>query len=417
MVPSQTLDNSSAAKIDSAAPLRILAVVNVAWDPRFGASRVWIELAEEWQRAGHLVEKFCLTDAFPIATSSSALAAFRLLLFPFRAARFVRGNASRFDVIDALVGTLPFSKASLRFGGLLVARSVGLYYLYEKFERSAAKRWPPVSKGKLIARPFYRYFNKRARTASDASVRHCDLLNLPNSDEVQCARAEIDPVKRTMMQPYGVSPARGRALAEAAAPTETRWATQKIVFVGMWSARKGAKDWGQIVRRIRARLPAASFRFLGTMVENQTVWNDLGLERCEFVDIVPYFDPDELPKLLSDCAVGAFPSYVEGFGMAVVEQLAAGLPTVAYDAPGPRDILRPSLPELLTPLGDPEKFSEVITDIFDRGLIQYQELSERSIQTAQSFSWPEIARNTIGEYRERLREVKQVPEISHDGRA
>jgi glycosyltransferase involved in cell wall biosynthesis len=399
-----TLDNSSATKIDAAPPLRILAVVNVAWDPRLGASRVWIELADEWKRTGHVVEKFCLTDAFPVATSSSALAAFRLLLFPFRAARFIRANAARFDVIDALIGTLPFSKTSLRFDGLLVARSVGLYYLYEKFERSAARRWPPSSKGKLIGRPFYRYFNKRARTASDASVEHCDLLNLPNSDEVQCVRDEIAPTKRTIMLPYGVSPARRRALAEAADPAAKRWAKKKIVFIGMWSVRKGARDWGQIVRRIRARLPDACFLFLGTMIENQNVWNDLDLERPDFVEIVPSFDPDELPKLLSDCAVGAFPSYVEGFGMAVVEQLAAGLPTVAYDAPGPRDILRPRLPELLTAAGDAEKFSEIVAEIFERGPAHYEELSERSVQTAQSFSWPEIARNTVAEYRERLRE-------------
>jgi glycosyltransferase involved in cell wall biosynthesis len=140
------------------------------------------------------------------------------------------------------------------------------------------------------------------------------------------------------------------------------------------------------------------------MIENQNVWNDLDLERPEFVEIVPSFDPDELPKLLSDCAVGAFPSYVEGFGMAVVEQLAAGLPTVAYDAPGPRDILRPRLPELLTAAGDTEKFSEIVAEIFERGPAHYEELSERSVQTAQSFSWPEIARNTVAEYRERLHE-------------
>src|SRR5687768_9210369 len=111
-------------------PLRILAIVNVPWDPRLGAARVWIELTSEWRSAGHLVEKFCLTDAFPKPASSPALAAFRLILFPFRAANFVRQNAGRFDVIDALVGTVPFSSESLTFHGLLVARSVGLYRLY-----------------------------------------------------------------------------------------------------------------------------------------------------------------------------------------------------------------------------------------------------------------------------------------------
>src|SRR6266446_801695 len=107
-------------------PLRILAIVNLPWDPRFGAARVWIEMAAEWSKAGHVVDKFCLTDAFPVATASAPMAALRLMMFPFRARKFVRRHAERFDVIDALVGTLPFPKKSLRFKGLLVARSVGL---------------------------------------------------------------------------------------------------------------------------------------------------------------------------------------------------------------------------------------------------------------------------------------------------
>jgi glycosyltransferase involved in cell wall biosynthesis len=115
--------------------------------------------------------------------------------------------------------------------------------------------------------------------------------------------------------------------------------------------------------------------------------------------------------------VGAFPSYVEGFGIAVVEQLAAGLPTVAYDAPGPRDILRPSLPELLAAPGDIEKFSEIVAEIFEQGCARYEELSARSVQAAQSFSWPEIARNTVAEYRERLREIKRIPKTPDDGRS
>lgn len=389
-------------------PLHILAIVNVPWDPRLGAARVWIELTEEWRNAGHVVEKFCLTDAFPEPASSPALAAFRLLLFPFRAARFVRQNGGRFDVIDALIGTMPFSKESLGFGGLLVARSVGLYRLYEKFERDAAKRWPRPSKGKMLGRPFYWFFARRARAASEASVRHCDLLNLPNSDELLCVRNEMQSAKPASVQPYGLGPARRQALLDAAAPAETRWGKKKVAFIGMWSPRKGAKDWGQIVRQIRVRVPDACFLFLGTMIDTKIVWNDLGFGHADFVEVVPQFDPDELPRLLAECAVGAFPSYVEGFGMAVVEQLAAGLPTVAYDAPGPRDILRGDLPELLVAPGDAARFSETIAGIFERGPAHYQELSERCTKTALRFSWPTIARDTAAEYRQHLHDVSQA---------
>ena len=98
-----------------ARPLRILAIVNLPWDSRLGASRVWIELAKEWTRAGHTVEKFCLTDAYPETSASGARSALRQALFPRKAAAYVRENADRFDVIDCLIGVLPFSKDSLRF--------------------------------------------------------------------------------------------------------------------------------------------------------------------------------------------------------------------------------------------------------------------------------------------------------------
>ena len=226
-------------------PLRILAVVNVAWDPRLGAARVWIELAEEWTKAGHLVEKFCLTDAFPVATSSSALAAFRLLLFPFRAARFIRRNASRFDVIDALIGTLPFSKQSLRFSGLLVARSVGLYRLYEKFEQAAARRWPSSAKGKLSGRIFYGVFNKRMRAGSEASVKHCDLLNLPNSDELVCLREEMRSAKPAAVQPYGLSPHVAKLFAPPRLPWRPAGGKKRYVFSGCGAREKGPRTGGR----------------------------------------------------------------------------------------------------------------------------------------------------------------------------
>ena len=389
-------------------PLRILAIVNVPWDPRLGAARVWIELTAEWTKAGHSVEKFCFTDAFPKPASSPALSALRVLLFPYYAAKFIRQNAARFDVIDALVSTLPFPKKSLSFHGLVVARSVGFYRLYEKFERDAAKRWPPAAKGKLLGRPFYRFFNKRARAASEASVRYCDLLNLPNSDELDCVRQEMQSAKPAMVQPYGLSPARHEELLKTAAPAETRRQKKKIVFLGMWSPRKGANDWGQIVREIRARVPDACFLFLGTMIATEYVWKDLGFGPVDFVEVIPQFKPEELPRFLSDCGAGAFPSYVEGFGMAVIEQLAAGIPTVAYEAPGPRDILLGELPELLVPPGDVARFSEAVAKIFECDSEDYQKLSERSAGAAARFSWPEIARETVIEYRKHLSDVAGV---------
>ena len=386
----------------SSKPLRILVVVNLPWDSRLGASRVWMELAEEWRAAGHQVEKFSLSDAFRDARAARVKFAIRQLMFPYRAAAFVKKNAEHFDVIDALIGTLPFSKRKLGFRGLLVARSVGLYRLYARFEGSIRQRWPQHPKGKLIGRALYGFTNRRLFRSSDRAVLQADLINVPNEEEANCLREEFGADRDVIVQPYGLADARRTALKEAALPAEARLAQKRVCFIGMWGARKGAYDWQRIIERVRRDVPDAQFRFLGTMVEAAVVRADLGSAASANVEFVSDYQPDDLPKLLADCTVGAFPSYVEGFGLAVIEQLAAGLPTVAYNTAGPHDILHKQLAELLVPNGDPESLGGAVSRLLTSSLEEYLQLSRRCIATSNQFSWPPVAAETLAAYRSRL---------------
>ena len=121
---------------------------------------------------------------------------------------------------------------------------------------------------------------------------------------------------------------------------------------------------------------------------------------------MPEFSPAELAVLLSTCTVGAFPSYVEGFGLAILEQLAAGVPTVAFDQGGPRDILGDRLPELLVPTGDVEAFAAGLVRVLRLEPSDYARLMQESINTAERFSWSEIAQNTLEEYRAALNVIR-----------
>lgn len=384
-------------------PLRILVIVNLPWDARLGAIRVWIDLAEQWRAQGHTVEKFSLSDAFRDARATRVKFALRQTLFPRRAAEFVRQNAGRFDVIDALIGTLPFSKHELGFRGLLVARSVGLYLLYEQFEQSVAQRWPQTPKGRLSGRLLYRATSRRLSEASRRALREADLVNVPNEEEATCLRKAGFVAGQIIVQPYGLTSTRRRALAEAAAAPETRLAEQRVCFIGMWGPRKGAYDWAEIIERVLREVPKARFRFLGTMIDDAAVRSELGPRNAEAVELRSTYDPDDLPALLSDCAVGAFPSYVEGFGLAVIEQLAAGIPTVAYDTAGPRDILGSIVPELLVRNGDAEAIAAAMCRVLRSDSTAYAALSRRC--AAIEFLWPDVARQTVAAYRERLQQV------------
>ena len=109
-----------------------------------------------------------------------------------------------------------------------------------------------------------------------------------------------------------------------------------------------------------------------------------------------------LPSCLSclpACTLALFPSYIEGFGLAVIEQLAAGLPTIAYDVPGPRQILPRNL---LTPAGDPDAMAARASEILALPLPQYEELSDSCLAIAERYRWCEIAASTAQRYREAL---------------
>lgn len=388
-------------------PLRILAIVNLPWDSRLGAARVWIELTNEWIRAGHLVEKFCLTDAFPTPPASRAASALRQVLFPHRAAAYVRENGGRFEVIDCLIGVLPFSKRSLHFRGLFVARSVGLYRLYDRFLREAETLWPDQPKGRWFGRLFHRFVEWRARKDSERSVRICDLLNLPNEDERLEMERDSDVCAQAVVEPYGLNDDFREALGHAALPAEERLRRPKICFIGMWGPRKGSRDWSKIIAAVRQRHPAAEFLFLGTMYDETVVRAELGRENVQGISCRPTFAGADLPALLADCTVALFPSYIEGFGLAVLEQLAAGLPTVAYDVSGPRQILQDQGERLLTPAGDPVTLAARAAEILALSVADYERLSAECREIARRYRWSQIASDTIERYRSALQSLGQ----------
>jgi len=377
-------------------PLRILGIVNLPWDPRLGAARVWFELSEQWKKAGHKIDKFCLSDAFPTPTRSRALSAWRQATFPYRAARFVRQRGGDFDIIDCLIGTLPFSKKSICFGGLLVGRSIGLYLDYDKFIRFSQQRWPDQPRGKFVGRVFYRFTSWLLRRNADRALKYCDLFNLPNEEEKRTLE-QRSIVAPPIVLPYGLNERERAALAGAAQPARDRLARREICFLGMWSVRKGSGDWPKIIRAILNAEPSARFALLGTMIDDETVFRDLQLSSREAVRCVAQYDPRELPNLIAGCTVGLFPSYIEGFGISVIEQLASGIPTICYDVPGPRHIFDGNA-QFLVPAGNAKAMTERALQILRMNENDYNSLSADCRRIAERFRWEQIAADTIREY-------------------
>lgn len=377
-------------------------ILHMPWNRNLGGSRVQLELAEEFRKLGHEVEKFDLYDAFPKAKSSSRLGELFRPSFSVMAKAFVQANAYRFDVIDAHQGNLPYSKKELGFKGLLVARSVGLYAFYDQFSKSENLKNPPQKLKTRLGNFLRSWKYNRELNLYPRSLQTCDLINVPNCDELIYIRDILELGDKCVVFPFGLTQDRQQQFKQAMKSSEVRLANKQIVFIGTWGSRKGSRDWAQIITQIKGQVPSARFLFLGTGLSGEKVLQDLSLPSCDWIEIIPQYNSEDLPKLLSGATVGAFPSYIEGFGFAVLEKLASGLPTVAYDVPGPREMLKYLDLSFLTTVGDTLKFSNQLINLLNSDIGSYSNLTQRCIEAADKFSWKKIAKDTLDIYSKHL---------------
>jgi glycosyltransferase involved in cell wall biosynthesis len=69
------------------------------------------------------------------------------------------------------------------------------------------------------------------------------------------------------------------------------------------------------------------------------------------------------------------PSEAEGFGLVLIEAMSRGVPVVATDVPGIRDVVRDGVNGLLVPVGQPEALANAI-----RRVVETDQLRDRLIQ-------------------------------------
>jgi glycosyltransferase involved in cell wall biosynthesis len=94
------------------------------------------------------------------------------------------------------------------------------------------------------------------------------------------------------------------------------------------------------------------------------------LERCakslgvlDHVTFTGYLEHDQIARAISTFHVGILPSESESFGLVLVEAWAQGVPTVASDVSGCREITRASGGGELCPVGDAAGFAERISNL------------------------------------------------------
>jgi glycosyltransferase-like protein len=92
---------------------------------------------------------------------------------------------------------------------------------------------------------------------------------------------------------------------------------------------------------------------------------DLGLRLDDDVVLLGTVPDAELPGWYAAADVLAFPSTKEGWGLAVLEAMSAGLPVVASDLPVFREYLRPGRDALMVPVDDAGALATALASVLE----------------------------------------------------
>jgi glycosyltransferase involved in cell wall biosynthesis len=361
--------------------LRLLYLTQCRLSRELGGSKIQLALAEHLRPLGWQVE--C---RFPFDPADS----------------HQRLELHQFDVVDwdhshALQRTwlLPTSLSLCRFALLALHFADGV-----PWPLPARRRLDPLLDPlrRLRGRPTPRAFERQAVAQASSALPLADAIAVMNSgDRQRLLHESIDPA-RVVVEPSGLSEQEFSQLQQLPAADP---ASPVLAFVGSFDPRKGCSDLAWLAPRLASRFPALRFRLIGTngLIQGESpvraffpAWLQPRLE------VVPTFTSTALAEQLAGVSLGVFPSYLEGFGIAVIEQLAAGIPVVAYSAPGPADIL-PA--DWLVPRGDRrallDRLSTLLSD--PAGLAA---AASRSRAIAAPYRWSAIAARWDAHYRRLL---------------
>lgn len=239
---------------------------------------------------------------------------------------------------------------------------------------------------------------QQANANQSINMDAANRVTVGNSQDKECLLRLGLRSSKIIVLPYGLTESHKLRLSQCG-PSLPK-SDPVIVFLGTFDYRKGCLDFSEIFRHVLQSFPAARLKLIGTkgMCQNRgSVYRFFPKTMHDRIAVIPTFEPEALPDLLNGCAAGLFPSYREGFGIGVVEMLAAGLPVVAYDAPGPCDILPE---EWLAPRGNSRDLAEKLLTLLNHTISPA--LIERARSTADHFLWRKIALETHRAYTKAL---------------
>ncbi len=213
-------------------------------------------------------------------------------------------------------------------------------------------------------------------------------------------------LRQQLIDRYHADPARVRVIYNAVRPTERleRIDPTKrfILYVGRLAAMKGVDTFLRAGARIAETFPDVLFVVAGEGPEyGRLIYLATRLGIGERVMFLGKVSDEERELLLSGASVFVLPSVVEPFGIAALEAMAAGTPTIISKTSGVAEV---SSSSFRVDFWDVDEFASRMAELLEYPTLRAT-MGAQGRWEALREGWPERARETVGVYLEAMRAV------------
>jgi 1,2-diacylglycerol 3-alpha-glucosyltransferase len=238
-------------------------------------------------------------------------------------------------------------------------------------------------------------------------MRKCQHIVIPSESMRSILVNEYGLVDRFTIIPTGIDITPFKKANGAALRSGWNWADDKVIISAGRLAEE--KNWVTLLRAFAiAQQVQPNIRLVllgdGPQAEAlKQLAGELGIsERVTFMGKVPF---EEVPNYLKAADLFAFASITETQGLVTLEAMAAGLPVVAVDGAGTKDILEDDKQGFLTQ-NDPQDLANGIVKLVENSSMM-SKFKTSALRTSRTYDNMRLARKMLKVYEQAIQDKKE----------
>jgi len=363
--------------------LRVLVVQNVPHHRRGGMSRMLGFLHDRVEADGHTVEFFA-AEELP-RRLGGRLARFAFPLLALKHARAAARAGRPYDVVNVHE---PSSAALASFKQL-----AGNPFVAVTTHGVEERGWGIEKEDARLGRVRIRW---RKRIAYPLTGLSQCRLGLRRADHVFCLNDEDEHYLQDRYhipaeQVTRLFPAADPAYAAVYPGRDHGAAAARLLWFGTWLPRKGTADLAAAFTALVPQFPDLSLDVMGAGTPPEVVRGEFPEGLRGRIHIVPPGTEAELATRMLASAVYLIPSLFEGTPQTMLEAMATGMPAVATDTCGMKDVIRDGTNGLLVPVRNPTALAAAVARLLTDPPLRQRLGRQAHADVAANYTWDKVA--------------------------